>query len=282
VAIPRRLIPYCELLRRGAKIKALRKDRFNLTLSVRIAFVVAFLVAAILIGPLFARTRPAGPFPVENTVTPTMAAQPIAISATPTGLGIQPMPTNTSLFPQSDSGFSLVPTNTSIPTSIPPVMVNTLVPPGTPLVPANTPGTMPSATALVTANTRIPRGSHSGTTNTVIPPGTPLAPANTLIPAQTASLEQFIRTYFDAINSRNYEYTWSLLSDAFIASHNGPEKAAIRATWISGTAWIVWKSWKSGSLNKTVNLQKLSWLRTITTKTASPRPVRATFTLSTM
>lgn len=57
-------------------------------------------------------------------------------------------------------------------------------------------------------------------TATPIPTGTPFVPTNTIVPTQSNSLEQFIRTYYQAINSRNYENTWSLLSDAFRASSN--------------------------------------------------------------
>jgi hypothetical protein len=60
-------------------------------------------------------------------------------------------------------------------------------------------------------------------TATPIPTGTPLVPTNTIILTPSNSVEQFIRTYFQAINSRNYENTWSLLSDAFKASANSPE-----------------------------------------------------------
>jgi hypothetical protein len=64
---------------------------------------------------------------------------------------------------------------------------------------------------------------------------TPLVPTNTIqatqteqilaiTPTQLASLEQFIRAYYQAINDRNYEFTWSLLSDKFKASAHGSEK----------------------------------------------------------
>jgi hypothetical protein len=57
-------------------------------------------------------------------------------------------------------------------------------------------------------------------TATSIPTGTPFIPTTTIVPTQSNSLEQFIRTYYQEINSRNYENTWSLLSDAFKASSN--------------------------------------------------------------
>jgi serine/threonine-protein kinase len=60
-------------------------------------------------------------------------------------------------------------------------------------------------------------------TATPIPTGTPFVPTNTMIPTQSNSVEQFIRTYYQAINSRNYENTWSLLSETFRASVNGPQ-----------------------------------------------------------
>ncbi len=54
------------------------------------------------------------------------------------------------------------------------------------------------------------------------------APTATLTknaPAPNAiSPDQFIRSYFDAINRRNYSYTWSVLSDEFKRQMNGPEK----------------------------------------------------------
>ncbi|HSL31150.1 MAG TPA: hypothetical protein VK900_18255 [Anaerolineales bacterium] len=56
---------------------------------------------------------------------------------------------------------------------------------------------------------------------TAIPTGTPLVP--TVVPSPSNSVEQFIRMYFQEINSRNYENTWSLLSEAFKASRNGPQ-----------------------------------------------------------
>ena len=58
---------------------------------------------------------------------------------------------------------------------------------------------------------------------TPIPTGTPLVPTNTVVLTPSNSVEQFIRTYFQAINSRNYENTWSLLSDTFKASRNSPQ-----------------------------------------------------------
>jgi hypothetical protein len=64
---------------------------------------------------------------------------------------------------------------------------------------------------------------QSAITATPIPTGTPLVPTNTIVPAPSNSVEQFIRKYFQEINSRNYENTWSLLSDAFKASRNSPQ-----------------------------------------------------------
>jgi serine/threonine-protein kinase len=64
---------------------------------------------------------------------------------------------------------------------------------------------------------------QSALTATPIPTGTPLAPTNTIVPTPSNSVEQFIRTYFQEINNRNYENTWSLLSDAFKASRNSPQ-----------------------------------------------------------
>ena len=64
---------------------------------------------------------------------------------------------------------------------------------------------------------------QSAITATSVPTGTPLVPTNTIVPAPSNSVEQFIRTYFQEINSRNYEYAWSLLSDAFKASRNSPQ-----------------------------------------------------------
>ena len=65
---------------------------------------------------------------------------------------------------------------------------------------------------------------QSAVTATPIPTGTPLVPTNTIVLTPSNSVEQFIRTYFQEINSRNYENTWSLLSDAFKASTNSPQK----------------------------------------------------------
>ena len=64
---------------------------------------------------------------------------------------------------------------------------------------------------------------QSAITATPIPTGTPLVPTNTIVLPPSNSVEQFIRTYFQEINSRNYENTWSLLSDAFKASRNSPQ-----------------------------------------------------------
>jgi hypothetical protein len=64
---------------------------------------------------------------------------------------------------------------------------------------------------------------QSAITATPISTGTPLVPTSTVVLTPSSSVEQFIRTYFQEINSRNYENTWSLLSDAFKASTNGPE-----------------------------------------------------------
>ena len=58
---------------------------------------------------------------------------------------------------------------------------------------------------------------------TPIPTGTPVVPTNTIVPTPSSSVEQFIRTYFQEINNRHYENTWSLLSDAFRASRNSPQ-----------------------------------------------------------
>ena len=64
---------------------------------------------------------------------------------------------------------------------------------------------------------------QSAMTATAVPTGTPLGPTSTIVLTPSNSVEQFIHTYFQAINSRNYETTWSLLSDAFKASRNGPQ-----------------------------------------------------------
>ena len=64
---------------------------------------------------------------------------------------------------------------------------------------------------------------QSAITSKPIPTGTPLVPTSTIVPTPSNSVEQFIRTYFQEINSRNYEDTWSLLSDAFKASRNSPQ-----------------------------------------------------------
>jgi hypothetical protein len=64
---------------------------------------------------------------------------------------------------------------------------------------------------------------QSAMTATPIPTGTPLVPTNTIVLTPSSSVEQFIHTYFQEINSRNYENTWSLLSDAFKASRNSPQ-----------------------------------------------------------
>lgn len=64
---------------------------------------------------------------------------------------------------------------------------------------------------------------QSAITATPVPTGTPLVPTNTIVLTPSNSVEQFIRTYFQEINSRNYENTWSLLSDAFKASTNSPQ-----------------------------------------------------------
>ena len=65
---------------------------------------------------------------------------------------------------------------------------------------------------------------QSAITATSIPTGTPPSvPTNTIVVTPSNSVEQFIHTYFQEINSRNYENTWSLLSDAFKASRNSPQ-----------------------------------------------------------
>lgn len=58
---------------------------------------------------------------------------------------------------------------------------------------------------------------------TPVPTGTALVPTDTMVPVPSNSVEEFIRAYFQAINSRNYEYTWSLLSDAFKTNSNSPQ-----------------------------------------------------------
>ncbi len=60
-------------------------------------------------------------------------------------------------------------------------------------------------------------------TATPVPTGTPSVPTHTIVPTPSNSVEPFIRTYFEAINRRNYEYAWSLLSEAFKASRNSPQ-----------------------------------------------------------
>src|SRR5687768_6275737 len=64
---------------------------------------------------------------------------------------------------------------------------------------------------------------QSAITATPTPTGTPLVPTSTIVLTPFNSVEQFIRTYFQEINSRNYENAWSLLSDAFKASRNSPQ-----------------------------------------------------------
>jgi hypothetical protein len=73
-------------------------------------------------------------------------------------------------------------------------------------------------TVVLTVETR-----PSAITATPIPTGTPFVPTSTIVPTPSSSVDEFIRTYFQAINSRSYESTWSLLSDAFKASTNSPE-----------------------------------------------------------
>ena len=64
---------------------------------------------------------------------------------------------------------------------------------------------------------------QSAITATPIPTGTPLVPTSTMVLTPSNSVDQFIHTYFQEINSRNYENTWSLLSEAFKASRNSPQ-----------------------------------------------------------
>jgi hypothetical protein len=72
--------------------------------------------------------------------------------------------------------------------------------------------------------TPIPTGTPLVPINTVlVPTNTVLVPINTVVLTPSNSVEQFIRTYFQEINNRNYEYTWSLLSEAFKTSRNSPQ-----------------------------------------------------------
>jgi hypothetical protein len=64
---------------------------------------------------------------------------------------------------------------------------------------------------------------QSAITAIPLPTGTPLVPTHTVVLTPANSVEQFIHAYFQEINSRNYENTWSLLSDAFKASRNSPQ-----------------------------------------------------------
>ncbi len=68
----------------------------------------------------------------------------------------------------------------------------------------------PTDTLLIQTNT----GQASQTEHVVV---------ITITPTQSNSLEQFIHTYYQAINDRNYAFTWSLLSDKFKANAHGTE-----------------------------------------------------------
>lgn len=86
-------------------------------------------------------------------------------------------------------------------------------------------GQLPTSSPLSVTATVTPRveTQQIAITSTPLPTGTPFVPTNTVVPTQSNSVEQFIRTYYQAINSRNYELTWSLLSDDFRANSNSLE-----------------------------------------------------------
>jgi serine/threonine-protein kinase len=81
----------------------------------------------------------------------------------------------------------------------------------------------PLEVAVTTPTAVLPPSTAVTTATAVLPTGTLFVPTNTIEPTQSDSLGQFIRTYYQAINSRNYETTWSLLSDAFRASAHSPQ-----------------------------------------------------------
>ena len=74
-----------------------------------------------------------------------------------------------------------------------------------------------TANAVTTPNTDTPTPTHTPTST---PTKEPPSPTFTPIPAIPADPADFIRFYFDNINNRNYELTWSLLSDAYKARTN--------------------------------------------------------------
>ena len=81
----------------------------------------------------------------------------------------------------------------------------------------------PLEVAVTTPTAVLPTSPAVTTPTSVLLTGTPFVPTDTSILTPSDSLGQFIHTYYQAINSRNYEITWSLLSDAFRASAHSPQ-----------------------------------------------------------
>lgn len=79
---------------------------------------------------------------------------------------------------------------------------------------------------IVITATSAPRASARPVTLKATP--TEISPTPTKINPTTVSspltLEEFIRAYYEAINNRDYDYTWTLLSDEFQANAHGPSQ----------------------------------------------------------
>ena len=92
--------------------------------------------------------------------------------------------------------------------------------PATPTIPyATYIGTMIAKTL-----TAYPSSTPGAVTSQAVTPQavTPQAASTQTIPLQAQTPQEFITSYFDGINSRNYTLTWTLLSDRFKNTLNGP------------------------------------------------------------
>jgi hypothetical protein len=109
---------------------------------------------------------------------------------------------------------SVFQTLTAMPSLIP--QTNTPMIHTPPAVSPTTFAVSPTSFAITLTNTPVPT-SLTYPTPAVLPP--------TAVPVFSAQIpDQFIRYYYSNLNQRNYQRTWSLLSDSFKYANNGPDQ----------------------------------------------------------
>ncbi len=90
-------------------------------------------------------------------------------------------------------------------------------PSDTPVVTGTVPAVLPSPTTGAAASTPLPTSTSSGSGQVINPP--------TAVPVYSPLYpDQFIHYYYNLINQRNYQVTWSLLTDSFKFANNSADQ----------------------------------------------------------